>query len=58
MANKCIARCPISIVVREIQIKTTLKDFKLTILANILMCDSIKCWQGCEVPGTLTYIKK
>ena len=31
---------PVAVLIRKIQIKTTLRYFKLTILANILMSDS------------------
>ena len=33
---------PVAVLIRKIQIKTTLRYFKLTILANILMSDSIE----------------
>ena len=42
MINKCMTWCPIAVLIRKIQIKTTLRYFKLTILANILMPNSIK----------------
>jgi hypothetical protein len=56
MAQKHLKKCSTSLVIREIQTKTTLK-FHLTAIRMIKIKNSRDdtCWQGCGPRGTLLY---
>jgi hypothetical protein len=50
MAEKHLKKCPTSLVIREMQIKTTLR-FYLT----LVRMDKIKYWQGCGARETFPH---
>jgi hypothetical protein len=53
MASKYMKKCSPSLVIREIQIKTTLKLYLIPIRVSIMKGKNNNCWQGCGKTGTL-----
>jgi hypothetical protein len=56
MAEKNLKKCSASLIIREMQIKTTLR-FHLTPvrMAKSKNSDDSRCWQGCVERGTLLH---
>ena len=56
MPEKYLKKCSISIIIREIQVKTILRFHLIPVrMAKVKNSGDSRCWQGCGERGTLLY---
>jgi hypothetical protein len=56
MVKKHLKKCSTSLVIREMQTKTTLRFYNTPVrMVKISISGDRRCWEGCEERGTLLF---
>ena len=56
MANRCMKRCSVSLIFKEMQIKTTMRYYLITVrMAMIKKPTNNKCWRGYREKGIILH---